>query len=212
MSVELKLSDATDAHVIQNLWPLYQHDVSEFASSIPNRHGLFGVDDSVTTLAAHAARQARWWTEPGALFPYLILADGRPAGFNLIAARACLADAIDADFVVHEFFVLHAYRGRGVAEEAAVRGFGMHEGTWEIVTYPTHARAIAFWRRVVRGYTSAYSEEERDHPWGRRVCFGFDNASRPSEAGPQETVRPAPETAADTVRGRRCCDTGGGRA
>ena len=175
MKVELKLSGEKDAHIIRNLWPLYQHDVSEFASSIPNRHGLFGADDSVTTLAAHAELQGRWWAEPGALFPYLILADARPAGFNLIAARSCLPDGIDADFVVHEFFVLHAYRGRGVAEQAALQGFGLHAGQWQIVTYPAHARGIAFWRRVVSGCATAYSEEELDHPWGRRVCFTFDN-------------------------------------
>ncbi len=180
INVVLKLSVDADAHIIKNLWPLYQHDVSEFTLSTPNGHGLFGVDDSVRTLATHAEQQNQWWTESGNLFPYLIQMDARPAGINLIAARSCLPDAIDADFVVHEFFVLHAYRGKGVAEQAAVHGFGMHKGKWQIVTDPTNVRAVAFWRRVVSGYVSAYSEEELDHPWGRKVCFSFNNATRPS--------------------------------
>lgn len=38
--------------------------------------------------------------------------DGAPAGFNMIAARSrLLPQGIDADFVVHEFCVLHPYRG-----------------------------------------------------------------------------------------------------
>lgn len=178
MNVELALSGEADAHIIKNLWPLYQHDVSEFDAglSAPNRHGLFGVDDEVMTLAQHAETLGPWWREPEALFPYLILADGAPAGFNLIAARSRLPAGIDADWVVHEFFVLHAYRGQGVAERAAVQGFERHRGRWEIVTCPTHGRALAFWGRVVRAYASnARQEDEVDHVWGKKARFSFDN-------------------------------------
>lgn len=177
MNVELRLSSSEDAHVIRNLWPLYQHDVSEFDPSlVPNRHGLFGVDDGVTTLAGQSHAQDPWWRDPQSLFPYLVLVDGTPAGFDLIAARPRLPTGVDADFVVHEFFVLRGFRGKGVAERAAVEGFDRHRGRWEIVTWPTHARAIAFWRRVVgRCAPNGHSEEEVDHPWGRRVAFRFDN-------------------------------------
>ena len=178
MEIELRLSTAEDAHVIKNLWPLYQHEVSEFDSCEPNRHGLFGANDSVETLAEHVEGQEPWWREPEALFPYLILADGRPAGFNLVAARSRLPEGMDADFVVHEFFVLHAYRGSGVAEQAARAGFELHRGQWEIVTYPSHARAIAFWRRVVLAQSSAaLIEDAPDHPWGEKVSFRFDSSA-----------------------------------
>jgi predicted acetyltransferase len=176
--VELKLSGADDLHVVKNLWPLYQHELSEFDASRPNRHGLFGVDDSVTTLAEHGESQNGWWEHPGVLFPYLILVDGRPAGFNLIVGRSAYLEGIDADFVVYEFFLLHAYRGQGIAERAAVEGFEAHRGRWEIVTYPTHSRAIAFWRKVVRGYSQqTYAEDLVDHVWGRKFAFRFDNAA-----------------------------------
>lgn len=112
------------------------------------------------------------------MFPYLILADGRPAGFNLVAARSRLPEGVDTDFVVHEFFVLHAYRGVGVAEQAARAGFELHKGQWEIVTYPSHARALAFWRRVVHAQSrAALIEEAPNHPWGERVSFRFDNSA-----------------------------------
>ena len=35
MNVELRLSEADDAHVVKNLWPLYQHELSEFDASTP---------------------------------------------------------------------------------------------------------------------------------------------------------------------------------
>ncbi len=176
MKIELKLSSTEDAHIIKNLWPLYQHDVSAFDGCKPNRHGLFGVDDSVRTLAKHAASLDPWWLDPQALFPYLILVDGSPAGFNLIAARSRLPQAIDADFVVHEFFILHAYRGKGISEQAAIQGFSMHSGKWEIVTYPTHLQATAFWRKVLKRYTGkGDAENQADHPWGSKIVFHFEN-------------------------------------
>jgi predicted acetyltransferase len=184
VKIEVHLSDDQDAYIIKNLWPLYQHEVSEFDSSIvPNRHGLFGADDSVTTLARHVDAPDPWWRDSESLFPYLILVDGYAAGFNLVAARSRLPDGIEADFVVHEFFVLHGYRGKGVAERAAIDGFNMHQGRWEIATWPTHARAIAFWRKVVSRYISiGHSEQEVDHPWGRRVTWSFNNTGKPNNA------------------------------
>lgn len=177
MKVELQLDADENAQIIKNLWPLYQHDLSEFDGSVPNRHGIFSDDDTVTTPAEYVDSLDPWWRDPVSLFPYLIVVDGSPAGFNLIAARSRLPVGIRADFVVHEFFVLHPYRGGFAAEQAAVEGFNQHRGEWEIVTYPTHLRALAFWRRVVSRYTSMrFSENEIDHPWGRRVSFRFTNA------------------------------------
>jgi predicted acetyltransferase len=176
VNVEIRLGGEDEARIIGNLWPLYQHDVSAFDGAVPNRHGIFGSGDT-TTLAEHAASLGPWWGDPEALFPYLIVVDGAPAGFDLIAARAGLPRGIEADFVVHEFFVLHAYRGSGAAERAAMQGFDRHRGRWEVVTYPSHERGIAFWRRVIGEYASMrFSEGEVDHPWGRRVAFRFDNA------------------------------------
>lgn len=46
-----------------------------------------------------------------------------------------------------------------------------------VATYPSHARGIAFRRRVIGGHTAMrFSGAEVDHPWGRRVAFRFDNA------------------------------------
>lgn len=176
MNVELKLSTDNDAHIIRNLWPLYQHDVSAFDGTIPNRHGIFSDDETMASLAQYLNSLGPWWRDPESLFPYLILVDGYPAGFNLIAAQPRLPQGIRADFVVHEFFILHAYRGSSAAERAAIQGFDRHRGKWEVVTYPKHLRAIAFWSRVISHYTlKKFSESEIDHPWGRRISFRFVN-------------------------------------
>lgn len=175
MNVQMSLSP-DGPRVIGNLWPLYQHDVSAFERTAPNRHGIFNDDEGVATLDQHVNSLRSWWNEPESIFPYLIEVDGAPAGFNMVVARDRLPAGIDADFVVHEFFVLHAYRGTQVAERAAIDGFERHRGSWEVVTWVNNVRAIAFWRRVIGRYApDRWTQDEApDHPWGPRIRFRFD--------------------------------------
>lgn len=178
-TVTIERSTLEDAAVIQNLWPAYQHDVSCVQGMLPNRHGLFGATDHVSTMAEHLESLATWWRERDDLFPYLIRADGAPAGFSLIAAGGRLPPGVPVDTVVHEFFVVHPYRGAGVAERAAVLGFEAYRGRWEVVAVPGDDRAIAFWRRTIGRHTGErFTQVEADHPWGRRVIFRFENGAR----------------------------------
>ena len=176
MSLRLELSTAADAQVVKNFWPLYQHDVSPYANLSPNRAGIFTDDERWSTLTEFGETLAPWWNEPGVLFPYLLRRDDRPIGFNFVAARARLPEGIDADFAIHEFFVIRGERGTDAAEHAALAGIERHHGTWEIVTWPENAPAIGLWRRVAeRVMPGGWREDEIDHPWGRRVRFRFEN-------------------------------------
>ena len=173
MKVEVRLTTDNDAYIIKNLYPLYLHDLSEFDGSLPNSHGLIGEEENVRTLEQQGEVQKTWWERPRELFPYLILADGRPAGFNLIAGKP-FVPVEGIDYEVHEFFLLHAFRGKGVGERAAVEGDRKYPGRWEVVTYPGHAAAAGVWRRVLRDYTQGnFTEAEIDHPWGRKISFRF---------------------------------------
>jgi predicted acetyltransferase len=118
-------------------------------------------------------RNAAWWRTPGVLFPYLIRVDGIPAGFNLISSGPYV-ETPGVDFVQHEFFVAHAFRGSGVAAEAFRLGLARHAGAWEVATWPTAARALAFWRRTLRACAGAdLVETEEELSWGPRVVFRF---------------------------------------
>ncbi len=176
IKIELRLSTVADAHVIDNLWPAYIHDLAVYTQAKPNAHGVLIEED--------ACREWRgpggdWWNRPGILFPYLILAADRPAGFCLISSGSYLPSQ-DIDLCMHEFFVAYAYRGTGCAARAVQAAIAEHVGRWEVVTYPAAKVPIQFWRKVLPGCaTGPVTECEADHPWGRKVTWRFRNDREP---------------------------------
>lgn len=175
LDVELLLTTEADAQSILGFHPSYLRDIAAYERRPPNRHGLPTDDDDIRDWDEILHGQATWWKKPGMLFPYLIRVNGTPAGFNLIASGPYVPSP-GIDFVVHEFFVAHAWRGTGAATEAARQGIDRHRGAWEVATWPTAPRSIAFWRKTLPTcIQGAVRETEEDHPWGRRVVFRFDN-------------------------------------
>ncbi len=173
--LELALTTEADARLILNLYPFYLHDIASYERVPVNQHGLPASDDGIRTWDDLLLGQAAWWRKPGVLFPYLIRVNDRPAGFSLISSPPHVPTP-GVDFAVHEFFLAHAWRGTGVAAEAARQSIGRHRGAWEVATWPTAARSIAFWRKTLPTCSrAAVRETEEDHPWGRRVVFRFDN-------------------------------------
>jgi len=178
LGVELELTTRETSLPIRNLYAPYRHDVAGYEHVPPNRHGVLTADDDARSWDEVLGADSAWWKQPGVLFPYLVRVDGVPAGFHLIATGAFVPTA-GVDFVVHEFFVAHAWRGKGVAATAAEAGIARHRGNWEVVTWPTAPRAIAFWRKTLPACATGEVEETReaDHPWGERVAFRFHNRS-----------------------------------
>lgn len=170
--VELLLSDASTAGAIANLYPQYVHDVAAHERLAPNRHGVLSADDAVRSWEELFATQAAWWQRLGVLFPYLIRAADRPAGFLFVASGPYVPTP-GSDFVLHELFVAHAHRGTGVAAAAVRLALTCHPGTWEIATWPTATRALAFWRKTLPTCAagSLVESDEPAHPWGHRVVF-----------------------------------------
>lgn len=174
-NVEVLLTSKADAQPIRNLYPLYLHEIASYEHKPPNRHGVLSEDDDDHTWEQLLDRQSAWWEKPGVLFPYVILADGVPAGFNWISTGPYVPTP-GVDIVQHEFFVTHEWRGKGVAAEAFRLGLGRHNGSWEVCTWPTAPRAIAFWRKTLAEYVAGEVKETmEDHPWGKRVVFRFEN-------------------------------------
>ncbi len=109
MELELDLLPERDWRLLANMWPLYVHDVSAFNGARPNRYGVLVDSDEWSTLEEHGASIRSWWQDAERLKPYLIRVGSLPAGFLLIATHPYLPETIEADWVIHEFFLLHAF-------------------------------------------------------------------------------------------------------
>jgi predicted acetyltransferase len=169
--LELQKLPIEQAYILQNLYPYYLHDLSEFQDALPNQHGLYESEEILfyekdTFLMV-------WWQHPEQLFPFLIRVDNRPAGFALIGTKPYSGDS---DYEIMEFFVLKPYRQKGFAEQAAIEAFGLFNGTWKYAVLPRNLRACAFWRRITSRYTSSeYSESLEQTDTGEMVVFRFNN-------------------------------------
>ena len=175
---EFLLTTTEDAHVIGNLFPFYLHDVCEYDAKPTNTHGVYLEDQDIKSWTEFNEKQVSWWQKPDVLFPYLTRVGGIPAGFNMVAGGPYVLTK-GIDFTVYEFFIQRAFRGTDVALRTAQEGIARHRGTWEVVTYPSAPRAIAFWRKVIPLCASGevVETEEKDHHLGHKILWRFDNRS-----------------------------------
>jgi predicted acetyltransferase len=147
-STSLLLVSSGQHVVVQRLWQLYAHDLSEYRGSMPQADGLFGPG----RLPLYLADDDRWG--------YLIVRGPEPAGFALV--RGLSGDVR----VLGEFFVVRAARRLGVGFSAATAVLGRHPGRWEIA-FQDEANPAAgrLWRRLASHLdTAGWSEERRPVP------------------------------------------------
>jgi len=176
MQISIQLTDPSTKFIINNLYPLYLHDLSDIWGWKPNQYGVFEEQDTRTLQDQNRVFDI-WWEHPTILFPYLIMADHIPAGFAMVATPPYTPHG--SEFYMNEFFVMRSFRGQGVAESAAVQVFDRHRGQWELQTNPLerNLRAQAFWRRTIQQYTSSVFEENcgKTRNDGLKLNFTFSN-------------------------------------
>ncbi|MEO8605357.1 MAG: GNAT family N-acetyltransferase [bacterium] len=165
MRIELCQATVADRQRLENLLELYAHDFSEIVGGAPDATGRFGYPG----LDAY-------WREPGRV-PYLLRADGKLAGFALIA-RGSQVSGDAAVFDVAEFFVVRGLRRRGVGLAAAHAVFASAAGEWEVRVMRRNAAAQPFWERAVASFSGGrFSSLEWRSPRGSEVrVFRFASA------------------------------------
>ncbi len=139
----VRLVTAEQRPVLERLWQLYRHDLSEFRGSLPDRHGLFHTRPLAPFLADDPDRHA-----------YVFERDGGPVGFGLVGR------VTTGRMLMFEFFVIRAVRGQGVGRAAAEALFALHPGAWEIPFQEENATAARFWRSVAAGASRDGLHEE----------------------------------------------------
>lgn len=137
----IQLEDAradAERRWIENVYPFYLHDLSEFDGSIYhlNEEGLWQPDYLPV-----------WFSEPGAR-PLVLRAEGRRIGFAFVGQEPFPYRTFDVDQRLSEFFILRHFRGRGLGFEAALSVFQTLSGVWELFTLRSNRPAQAFWETV----------------------------------------------------------------
>lgn len=176
MEIKVILANEENENIIKNMYPLYLHDLSEVYGNVPNEYGIYE-DEPIKTLAEQYDVQNIWFENPNLLFPFIIMVDGKPAGFDLVSTGKYAPKGMD--YYVFEFFLLRPYRGKDIASIAAKQIFDMFSGKWGLHVAPsgTNPRAEKFWRKTIRDYTKDNFEETHGETFsGYKLIFTFDNA------------------------------------
>ncbi|MET8282738.1 GNAT family N-acetyltransferase [Micromonospora sp. NPDC005174] len=145
--VTLRSIQPDDQPVVERLWQLYRHDLSEFRDSLPDDTGLFT-----------PGRLSTYLNDPNSS-GYLICQGRRPVGFAFVSGVEI------QPLRVAEFFVVRAVRRSGVGRLAARHLFTAHPGAWEIPFQEENPGAARFWRRLaVEVCPTGHREERRAVP------------------------------------------------
>lgn len=162
---DVTLRAATDAGrpVLERLWLMFRHDLSEFRGVLPNPDGTFR---SERLLAAF--HDPDWMA-------YVLTADENPVGLAVIRGLTSRSRVLSG------FFVVRGARRTGVGLRAVRELIGRHPGHWEIPFQDDNAAAVGFWRRVASDTAPGKWTEDRHRAPGkpdlpRDVWICFDTA------------------------------------
>lgn len=130
MIIEVKAATPDETPILANLLQLYAHDFSEFQEIELGPDGRF--DYKPLPL---------YWSDPNRR-PFLVRIDGKLAGLVLIASNESVWD-------MTEFFILRAYRKRGIGTDVAHDVWRRFPGTWEVRVMESNHAALRFWDRAI---------------------------------------------------------------
>lgn len=146
--IRLVPADGAQKPVIANLIQLYLHDLTAFMPFPIGADGRFQYEFL-----------ERFWR-----YPYFICCDDDIAGFALVV-DACPLTGRSPCWFMAEFFVLRAYRGRGLGQAAVDLALAAHPGVWHVGVPYANTAAQAFWRTALR----------RRNPLARDLRFDGDD-------------------------------------
>jgi predicted acetyltransferase len=144
--VRLRAAVEADRGLVERLWQLYAHDLSEFRGAFPGEDGRYRAD-----------RVERYFAEPDRQV-YLVHA-GAPVGFVMVRHPDT------GPTVLGELFVVRAARRQGLGRDAALLAIATRAGRWEVAFQEENPGAARFWRRIaVEVAGSGWRQEARPVP------------------------------------------------
>jgi predicted acetyltransferase len=144
----LRPASPADRPLLERLWQLYAHDLSQFRGTQPDADGLFPAGRLPLYLDD---------TDGAGRAVHVIEHEERPAGFVMVRDHA------EDGHVLGELFVVRSLRRLGVGRAAALAAMRARPGRWELAFQEENPGAARFWRRLA-AEASAHREERRPVP------------------------------------------------
>jgi predicted acetyltransferase len=132
-----------DRLVVERLWQLYSHDMSEVRGTFPNSEGLY-----------KEGRLPGYFGDPDRS-GYLITLGDVPVGFAFVQGLS------GETRMIGDFFVARAARRQGVGHKVARELLAKYRGRWEIGFQGGNRGAPEFWRCVASDVVGTEWREER---------------------------------------------------
>jgi predicted acetyltransferase len=155
--VAIRPVTAVTRPIVEHLWQLYRHDLSEFRGT----HGPSGFRGTLPGEDGkfHARTLSPFFEEDPDRAAYLFSAGASPVGFALVSR------VTSGPRLLSEFFVVRGLRRHGVGRAAVRELFALHPGVWEIPFQEDNVAAARFWRRVAASVDrDGFREERRSVP------------------------------------------------
>ena len=142
-----------DRPVLERLWLLFRHDMSEVSGALPDPSGQFRRERLDAAFTDPAWRGVLAHLEPADDAP------PSPVGFALVRG-------LDGPTrVLSSFFVVRGARRTGVGRELAAHVLASFPGSWEVAFQDANPPAVRFWRAVATDAVGqAWTEEHRAVP------------------------------------------------
>ncbi|MDM5219701.1 GNAT family N-acetyltransferase [Peribacillus sp. NJ11] len=148
MTVSLNPISNDEKHILQNLYSLYLHDLSEYTDGLDiSTDGSFEFDSFELI-----------WKEEG-VTPYFFIKDKTIVGFLLLLERPFLKK--DCDYSINDIFMLKKHRRKGIAISLLKELFKQKKGSYYIVELAKNIPAIIFWRRVFSALNIEFEEKKK---------------------------------------------------
>ncbi|WJE50685.1 GNAT family N-acetyltransferase [Bacillus cereus] len=148
MNVTLETISMEQLKILKNFYALYLHDLSEFSPTLhPNENGFFEFD----AFELICNREE--------LSPYFITYEEKYVGFLLFAKPPFTAP--ETDYCINDFFLLKAYRGKKIANQAILELLKQYKGTYYVMQLKSNKTAVNFWKKFYQKNEIEYQEVEK---------------------------------------------------
>jgi predicted acetyltransferase len=148
--------------IVANLLELYAHDFSEFHHLELGADGRFGYRPL-----------SLYWSDPNRL-PFLVRMNGELAGLVFVKRTEVPGDKNVWDMA--EFFIVRAYRRRGIGTQIAHEVWRRSPGIWVVRVMESNHSALLFWERAIQAFTGETAQpirvEKCDELWN---VFTFES-------------------------------------